>query len=81
MSKVTVELGWDTIDSIVVGQLRDTRESLKNDLGKGNHVFAWGDTEQDDALIQKHIDALELILTWYATPAQLADMGITDDKG
>lgn len=79
MSKVTVELGWDTIDSIVVGQLRDTWESLKNDLGKGNHVFAWGDTEQDDALIQKHVDALELILKWYATPAQLEDMGLKDD--
>lgn len=79
MNKVTVELGWDTIDSIVVGQLRDTWESLKNDLGKGNHVFAWGDTEQDDALIQKHVDALELILKWYATPAQLAEMGLKDD--
>lgn len=79
MSKVTVELGWDTIDSIVVGQLRDTWESLKGDLGAGNHVFAWGDQEQDDELIQKHIDALELILKWYATPAQLEDMGLKDD--
>ncbi len=79
MSKITVELGWDTVDSIVVGQLRDTWESLKNDLGKGNHVFAWGDPEQDDALIQKHVDALELILKWYATPAQLEEMGLKDD--
>jgi hypothetical protein len=79
MSKITVELGWDTVDSIVVGQLRDTWESLKNDLGKGNNVFAWGDIEQDDALIQKHVDALELILKWYATPAQLEEMGLKDD--
>ena len=79
MSKVTVELDWDTIDGIVVGQLRDTWQNLKNDLGRGNHIFVWGDPEADDAEIQKHIDALELILTWYATPAQLADMGITNE--
>ena len=79
MSKISVELDWETVDHIVVGQLRDTWESLKNDLGKSNHVFAWGDTEQDDALIQKHVDALELILKWYATPAQLEEMGLKDD--
>ncbi len=81
MSKVTVELDWDTIDGIVVGQLRDTWQNLKSDLGAGKWVFVWGDQEAEDAEIQKHIDALELILTWYATPAQLAEMGITDDKG
>lgn len=79
MSKISVELDWETVDHIVVGQLRDTWQSLKNDLGANNHVFAWGDQEQDDAEIQRHIDALELILKWYATPAQLADMGLKDD--
>lgn len=74
MSKYTVELDWETVDNIVVGQLRSTWETLKQDLGAGNHVFAWGDQEQDDALIQKHIDALELLLKWYATPEQLKDM-------
>lgn len=76
MSKISVELDWETVDSIVVGQLRETWEGLKNDLGKGNHVFAWGDHEQDDAEIQKHIDAAELLLKWYSTPEQLKDMGL-----
>lgn len=76
MNTVTIDLPWEAVDSIVVGQLRDTWESLKGDLGAGNNVFAWGDPEQDDALIQTHIDALELILKWYATPDQLKDMGI-----
>ncbi|NBO70607.1 MAG: hypothetical protein EBU66_07500 [Bacteroidetes bacterium] len=79
MSKITVELDWETVDSVVVSQLRDTWQSLKADLGANNHVFAWGDQEQDDELIQKHIDALELILKWYATPVQLEDMGLADD--
>ena len=71
MSKVTVELGWDTIDSIVVGQLRDTWQSWKNDLGANAHIFVWGDQEADDAQIQKHIDAIELLLKWYSTSEQL----------
>ena len=79
MSKVTVELDWETVDNVVVGQLRSTRESLKNDQGNKAWVFVWGDQEADDAEIQKHIDALELILKWYSTPEQLADMGLKDE--
>lgn len=79
MSKVTVELDWDTIDGIVVGQLRDTWQNFKADIGNNNHVFVWGDQEADDIEIQKRIDALELLLKWYATPEQLAEIGITDD--
>ncbi len=79
MSKISVELEWETIDHIVVSQLRDTWETLKNDLGANNHVFVWGDQEADDAQIQKHIDALELILKWYSTSDQLKEMGLKDD--
>ena len=78
MSKFTVELNWEMVDEIVVGQLRDTWETLKHDLGHGNNVFVWDDPEADDVEIQKHIDALELVLKWYATPDQLKDMGIDD---
>lgn len=79
MSKISVELEWETVDSIVVSQLRNTWEGLKADLGANNHVFVWGDQEADDAEIQKRIDALELILKWYSTPAQLKEMGLKDD--
>ena len=79
MSKISVELDWETVDNVVVGQLRDTRERLKADLGAGSWVFVWGDQEADDAEIQKRIDALELILKWYSTPEQLVDMGLKDD--
>lgn len=77
--KMQIELNWEMVDEIVVGQLRETRESLKNDLGQGNHVFVWNDSEADDAEIQKHIDATELLLKWYATPEQLAAMELKDD--
>ena len=39
----------------------------------------WGDQEADDAEIQKHIDAAELLLKWFSTKEQLTEMGITDD--
>ena len=65
--KYKIELTWDMVESIVDHQLRNTRETFKDDLGAGNHVFVYGDQEADDVEIQKHIDALELILTWYST--------------
>lgn len=76
MSKITVELDWETVDNVVVSQLRSTWETLKEDLGKGRHIFEWGDPEADDIEIQKHIDALELLLNWYASPDQLKEMGL-----
>jgi hypothetical protein len=79
MTKFTVELDLETVDGIIVGQLRETWETLKADLGANNHVFVWGDQEADDAEIQKRIDALELVLAWYSTPNQLKEMGLKDD--
>lgn len=79
MSKISVELELEAVDHIVVSQLRDTWERLKLDIGANNHVFVWGDQEADDAEIQKHIDALEVVLKWYSTPDQLIEMGLKDD--
>lgn len=76
MTKFTVELDWETVDNIVVGQLRDTWEGLKADLGANNHVFVWGDQEADDAEIQRHIDALEVVLKWYTTADQRKELGL-----
>ena len=79
MSKYTIDLTYEITDQIVVDQLRNTWETLKGDLGANHHIFVWGDQEADDVEIQKHIDALELILKWYSTPAQLVEMGLKDD--
>jgi hypothetical protein len=81
MSKITVELDIEQFDTMVVNELIRTREAFLNDIGANNHVFVWGDQEADGIEIQKRIDALELLLKWYATPEQLADIGITDDQG
>lgn len=79
MSKISIEIDSEAIDNIVASQLRNTWELLKLDIGANNHVFVWGDQEADDAEIQKHIDALELLLKWYSTPDQLKEMGLKYD--
>ena len=76
MSGYKIELTWDMVDNIVVGQLRETWEGLKADLGANKNVFVWGDQEADDAEIQRHIDALEIVLKWYTTPDQRKEMGL-----
>jgi hypothetical protein len=76
MSKISVELDWETVDHIVVEQLRNTWEALKDNLGNGDWVFVWGDQEADDAEIQKRIDAAEIMLKWYSTPDQLKELGL-----
>lgn len=76
MTKISVELDYEAVDNIIQSQLVHTWESLKQDLGAGNAVFVWGDQEADDVEIQKHIDALELLLKWYSTPAQLKELGL-----
>jgi hypothetical protein len=81
MTKITVELDIEQFDTMVVNELIRTREAFLNDIGANNHVFVWDDQEADDIEIQKRIDALELLLKWYATPEQLANIGITDDQG
>lgn len=76
MSGFNIQLNWDMVDKIVVGQLIDTLKCFREYLGHGNDIFVFGDPEADDVQIQKHIDALELVLTWFATPDQLKELGI-----
>lgn len=78
MSKITVDIDYEIAEKIVVQELIHTRESLQKDLGAGTWVFAFNDQEQDDEQIQKHIDAIELLLKWYAPPAKLKELGLAD---
>lgn len=74
MTKFTVEIDYELSDKITFESLRDCRERFLNDLGQNNSVFAWDDQEQDDAEIQRHIDALDVVLSWYGTPDQLKEL-------
>lgn len=69
MRKVTVELDYDAVDSIVKQELHSLRETLKEDLqkrkkGTGIAIFEV-DKTTDVALIKEHIEAFNLILRYY----------------
>jgi hypothetical protein len=73
MTRVSVELDYETVDRIVFNELRDTRIRMIEDYGAGNNVFAWDDVEQDNEEILRHIRALEVIMEYFGTPEQLTD--------
>jgi hypothetical protein len=69
-----IEISEDMIDTIVVEQLAASRQRFLNDLGANSNVFVWNDPEEDDKEIQKHIDAIDMVINWYATESQLKNI-------
>ena len=69
-----IEIDYEITEQILVTQLGETRDIFMRDIGNSNNVFVWGDQEADDLEIQKHIDAIDLLLQWYATYEQLAEI-------
>ena len=74
MTKFTIEIDYDMSDKITFDNLKDCRQRFLDDLGQNNSVFVWDDGEADDAKIQRHIDALDVVLSWYGTPDQLKEL-------
>lgn len=74
MTKFTVEIDYDMSDKITFDNLKDCRQRFLDDLGQNNSVFVWDDPEGDDIEIQRHIDALDVVLKWYGTPEQLEEL-------
>jgi hypothetical protein len=70
MPKVTVELGWETVDNIVLSQLQDAYSGLVTDLeeregeGRRGGIFD-NDKDKDIILIKAHIDAFELAIKYF----------------
>lgn len=67
----TIEINEDMIGTIVIDQLASTRRQFINDLGANSSVFVWNDPIEDDKEIQKHIDAIDIVINWFATTEQL----------
>jgi len=70
MPKVTVELGWETVDDIVLNQLRDAHSGLTEELearengGNRGGIFD-SDKDKDIILIKAHLDAFELVIKYF----------------
>ena len=66
--KVAVELDGDQIAKLVYDDLLFTRQCFIDDMETdGSAVFSMNEV-YDKMLIQKHIDALDVILEWYRNP-------------
>jgi hypothetical protein len=72
MSKVTVELEWDTVYSIVISQLKDNLAYLTTELENKKSenpeiedaIFST-DKSEDIAMIEEHINAVKTVLNYY----------------
>ena len=70
MPKVTVELGWETVDNIVLSKLQDAYSGLVTDLeeredgGNRGGIFD-NDKDTDIILIKAHIDAFKLAVKYF----------------
>jgi len=69
MSKFTVELEWDAVDSIVVQALKNQYSSLKEALDrrlndKETSGIFLSDKVEDVAEIQKHLDSIKTVLSY-----------------
>ncbi len=70
---LSVDLDWDTVDGIARASMHSVLENLQKDLverknGNGMAIFV---TEQefDVMLIEKHIEAFQLVLKYYGENA------------
>ena len=70
MNKLTVELEWDAVDSIVVQVLKNQYNDLKKELDRRlndketfNFNF-FSDKVEDIAEIQKHLDSIKTVLSY-----------------
>ena len=69
MSKFTVELEWDAVDSIVVQVLKDQYNGLKEELDRRlndeetSGIFL-SDKVEDISEIQKHLDSIKTVLSY-----------------
>jgi hypothetical protein len=66
--QVSIQLDCEQISRLVYQDLLETRDQFLDDLDAGSvAVFSTTDV-YDRILIEKHIEALDLILEWYRDP-------------
>ena len=69
MHKVMVELDWDTVDNIIVTQLKEGLQSMRQDYenrkaGHGMAIFD-NDRDIDVAEMKHHIKSFETLIKYY----------------
>lgn len=66
--QVSIQLDCEQISRLVYDDLLETREYFIKEMEADNPcIFSFNEV-YDKMLIQKHIDALDVILEWYRNP-------------
>jgi len=64
----SVELTYEMVDTIILKELKLCRQNFVDDLARGNARVFSIDPEEDAVEIQRMVDALNLIISWYSVP-------------
>ena len=61
-----VDINTDAIYPIIINELKTARSYLANDLLRDNaNVFFFNEPEKDRLEIQKHLDAMDIVIAYY----------------
>ena len=66
---IGIELDCEQISRIVYADLLETRDAFVEDMEADAPCIFSRNEVYDKMLIQKHIDALDVILEWYRDPS------------
>ena len=66
--KVSIELDNEALSNLVYKELAETRLMFLEDMESDNPCVFSCNEVSDKIMIQKHIDALDVILEWYKAP-------------
>jgi hypothetical protein len=68
--QVSIQLDHEQISALVYQDLCDAREQFIEDMECDSPNIFSANEIYDKILIQKHIEALDLILEWYRDPSE-----------
>lgn len=68
-----IELNIDQVDEILINELQDTRSRFLEDIetiksGTLINCFFFNDALEDIAEMERHVDALDILISWYGVP-------------
>lgn len=85
--RITIELEWQQIDSIVIGELKSIANSCQESIdayhsGSGDYLCFFANNPAEDVeILKKHVDAAKLLLEYYGYfYPEVAEYMINDEE-
>jgi hypothetical protein len=78
--KIQMELEADTVSEIVARELIQQRQWMIEAMREESPMMFHTNPEEDRVEIQKHIDAMTLLMGFFATPNELTEWTVGTDE-